>query len=70
MEQSNFPDYRVMRLNETPAIDVHLVQSGEAPGGMGEPGTACVSAALANAVFAAIGKRIRKLPLQPGLASA
>ena len=70
VEQSNFSDYRVMRLNETPAIDVHLVQSGEAPGGMGEPGTACVSAAIANAVFAATGKRIRKLPLQPALAGS
>ena len=47
---------------------MHLVQSSEAPGGMGEPGTACVRAAIANAVFAATGKRIRKLPLQPALA--
>ncbi len=67
VEQSNFNDYRVLRLNETPTIDVHLVSSSEAPGGMGEPGTACVGAALANAIHAATGKRLRKLPLQPGL---
>jgi len=67
VEQSNFSDYRVLRLNETPTIDVHIVPSSEAPGGMGEPGTACVGAALANAIHAATGKRLRKLPLQPAL---
>jgi isoquinoline 1-oxidoreductase beta subunit len=67
VEQSNFTDFRIMRLNETPAIDVHLIQNGEAPGGMGEPGTACVAGAVANAVYAATGKRLRKLPLQAGL---
>jgi isoquinoline 1-oxidoreductase beta subunit len=70
VEQSNFPDYRVVRMSESPAIDVHLVRSHEAPGGMGEPGTACVAAALANAVHAVTGKWIRKLPLQPGLTSS
>jgi isoquinoline 1-oxidoreductase subunit beta len=65
VEQSNFNDYRVLRINETPAIDVHLVPSREAPGGIGEPGTAVTAPALANAVFAATGKRIRKLPLKP-----
>jgi isoquinoline 1-oxidoreductase beta subunit len=67
VEQSNFPDYRVMRLNETPVIDVHLIQSSAAPGGIGEPGTAGVFPAVANAIHAATGKRLRKLPLQPGL---
>jgi isoquinoline 1-oxidoreductase beta subunit len=67
VEQSNFTDFRIMRLNETPAIDVHLIQNSEAPGGMGEPGTACVAGAVANAVYAATGKRLRKLPLQAGL---
>jgi isoquinoline 1-oxidoreductase beta subunit len=63
VEQSNFSDYRVLRINETPAIEVHIVNSTEAPGGIGEPGTACVMPALTNAIFAATGKRIRKLPV-------
>lgn len=63
VEQSNFGDYRVLRINETPRIDVHLVKSAEAPGGIGEPGTSCVMPALTNAIFAATGKRIRKLPV-------
>ena len=65
VEQSNFNDYRVLRMNETPAIEVHLVRNGETPGGIGEPGTAVTAPALANAVFAATGKRIRALPLKP-----
>jgi isoquinoline 1-oxidoreductase beta subunit len=68
VEQSNFNNYRVLRMNEAPPIEVHLVRNGEAPGGIGEPGTAVTAPALANAVFAATGKRIRKLPLQPALA--
>ena len=68
VEQSNFHNYRVLRMNETPPIDVHLVRNGEAPGGIGEPGTAVTAPALANAIFAATGKRLRKLPLQSGLA--
>jgi isoquinoline 1-oxidoreductase beta subunit len=67
VEQSNFDNYRVLRMNETPPIEVHLVRNFEAPGGMGEPGTAATAPALANAVFAATGKRIRRLPLQKGL---
>jgi CO/xanthine dehydrogenase Mo-binding subunit len=70
VEQSNFHNYRVLRMNEMPPIDVHLVRNSEAPGGIGEPGTAVTAAALANAVYAATGKRLRKLPLQPGLASS
>jgi CO/xanthine dehydrogenase Mo-binding subunit len=65
VEQSNFNNYRTLRMNETPTIEVHLVRNGEAPGGIGEPGTAVTAAALANAVFAATGKRIRRLPLKP-----
>jgi isoquinoline 1-oxidoreductase beta subunit len=57
--------YRVVRMNEAPVIEVHLVRNAEAPGGIGEPGTAVTAPALANAVFAATGKRIRKLPLKP-----
>ncbi|HSI45024.1 MAG TPA: xanthine dehydrogenase family protein molybdopterin-binding subunit [Methylophilus sp.] len=63
VEQNNFSDYRMMRINEAPVIDVHLIKSAEAPGGIGEPGTAAIGAALANAVFSATGKRIRKLPI-------
>jgi CO/xanthine dehydrogenase Mo-binding subunit len=64
IEQSNFHDVRALRINETPAIEVHLVRNLEKPGGMGEPPTAVTAAALANAVFAVTGKRIRKLPLE------
>ena len=68
VEQSNFHDYRVPRMNETPPIEVHLVRNLEAPGGIGEPGTAATAPALANAVFAATGTRIRQLPLAKALA--
>jgi len=64
VEQSNFHDVRVLRMNETPAIEVHLVKNGEVPGGIGETGTAVTAPALANAIFAVTGKRIRKLPLE------
>jgi len=63
VEQSNFHDYQMLRMNEAPAIEVHIVKSGEAPGGMGETGTSAISPALTNAIFAATGKRIRKLPV-------
>ena len=67
IQQSNFHDVRVLRINEAPAIAVHLVRNLEAPGGIGEPGTAVTAPAVANAVFAATGKRIRKLPLEKQL---
>ncbi len=63
VEQTNFGDYRVLRINEVPRIEVQIVKSLEAPGGIGEPGTSCVMPALTNAIFAATGKRIRKLPV-------
>jgi isoquinoline 1-oxidoreductase beta subunit len=63
VEQSNFDDYRMLRINEVPLIEVHLVKSTEAPGGVGEPGTSAVMPAVANAIFAATGKRIRRLPI-------
>jgi isoquinoline 1-oxidoreductase beta subunit len=62
VEQGNFHDYPVLRLNEMPKVDVHIVQSGEAPGGIGEPGTPPIAPAVANAIFAATGKRLRQLP--------
>ena len=55
-------------MNETPPIEVHLVLNSEAPGGIGEPGTAVTAPAMGNAIFAATGKRLRKLRLQSGLA--
>lgn len=67
VEQSNFHDYRVLRMHETPQIETHIVASNEAPGGMGEPGTSALMPALANAVYAATGKRIRKLPIATAL---
>jgi isoquinoline 1-oxidoreductase beta subunit len=63
VEQANFDSYQILRMNEAPAIEVHIVQSSEPPGGMGEAGTSCVPAAVTNAIFAATGKRLRKLPV-------
>lgn len=70
VEQGNFHDYRVLRMHETPQIETHIVASDEAPGGMGEPGTAALMPALANAIYAHTGKRIRKLPIAPALQSS
>ncbi len=64
VEQSNFHDYRVLRINEMPKIDVHIVPSTAKPTGVGEPGTPVIAPALANALAAATGQRLRSLPLQ------
>ena len=64
VQQSNFHDYQVVRMPESPRIDIHLVESSEKPSGIGEPGTAVIGPAVANAVFAATGQRLRKLPLR------
>jgi isoquinoline 1-oxidoreductase beta subunit len=63
VEQTNFDTYQILRINEAPAIEVHIVQSSEPPGGMGEAGTSAIVPAVTNAVFAATGKRLRKLPI-------
>jgi isoquinoline 1-oxidoreductase beta subunit len=63
VEQTNFDTYQVLRMNEAPAIEVHIVQSFEPPGGMGEAGTSAIVPAVTNAIFAATGKRLRKLPI-------
>jgi isoquinoline 1-oxidoreductase beta subunit len=72
VEQTNFDTYEMLRMNEAPAIEVHIVNSVEPPGGMGECGTSAIVPAIANAIFAATGKRLRKMPVdasvlkQPG----
>jgi isoquinoline 1-oxidoreductase beta subunit len=68
IEQNNFDMYRVVRMNEAPkALEIHFTKpaANQPPGGLGEPGTAVVQPAIANAIFAATGKRVRMLPLTP-----
>ncbi len=65
VQQSNFHQYDVARMDEAPMVDVHIVPSTEAPGGMGEAGVPTIAPAICNAIFAATGKRIRRLPIQP-----
>jgi isoquinoline 1-oxidoreductase subunit beta len=62
VEQSNFHDYPVLRIDEMPRVEVHLVPGGEKPTGVGEPGTPPIAPAVANALFALTGKRVRVLP--------
>jgi len=64
VEQSNFHDYPALRMSEMPVVEVHIVPSTDKMGGCGEPGTPLIAPAVANAVFAATGKRLRKLPLR------
>jgi isoquinoline 1-oxidoreductase subunit beta len=63
VQQQNFDKYRLLRMNEMPRIDTYIVQSREAPGGIGEPAVALVAPAVSNAIFAATGRRLRSLPL-------
>jgi isoquinoline 1-oxidoreductase beta subunit len=65
VEQRHFGDYQMLRVNEMPEIEVHIVPSTEAPGGIGEPSTALAAGSLVNAVFAATGRRIYSLPIRP-----
>jgi CO/xanthine dehydrogenase Mo-binding subunit len=67
IEQSNFHDYRILRINEAPLVEVYRIQNNETPGGLGEVGTAIAAPALANAIFAATGVRLRELPIDPKL---
>ena len=62
VQQGNFHDYPVLRMTEMPKVEVHIVASSEKPGGIGEPGTPPIAPAVANAIFAATGKRLRSLP--------
>jgi isoquinoline 1-oxidoreductase beta subunit len=66
VEQSNFHDYPMLRMFEAPSIEVFIVPSEERPTGVGEPSVPPVAPALSNAIFAATGKRVRRLPIQPG----
>src|SRR5262249_43751405 len=63
VQQTNFDTYQMLRINDAPAIEVHIVDSAEQPGGMGEAGTSAIVPAIANAVYAATGKRLRKMPI-------
>jgi isoquinoline 1-oxidoreductase beta subunit len=67
VEQSNFHDYRPMRMNECPVVEMHLVKSTEAPGGVGETPTSAIAPAVTYAIFAATGVRVRTLPIDPAL---
>ncbi len=65
VQQRNFHDYRMLRMHEAPEIEVHIVPSTEKHGGVGEPGVPPIAAAVGNAIFAATGKRLRRLPIRP-----
>jgi isoquinoline 1-oxidoreductase beta subunit len=64
VQQTNFHTYPMLRMAQTPRTEVHILDSGEAPGGIGEPGVPTVAPAVCNAIFAATGKRVRRLPIR------
>lgn len=64
VHQDNFPDYEMVRMDSSPDIEVHIVESGEAPGGLGEPATPPIAAAITNAIYILTGQRIRDLPIK------
>jgi len=70
VQQCNFNNYRILRIDEVPTIEVYQVDSHDNPGGIGETGTAAAAPALGNAIFAATGKRLRKIPFAGGLVQA
>lgn len=63
VEQTNFDTYQILRMNEAPRVDVHIVCNTEPPGGVGEAGTSAIVPAVANAISAATGKRLRRMPV-------
>jgi isoquinoline 1-oxidoreductase beta subunit len=64
VQQANFNNYDMLRIDETPVVEVFIVPSSENPGGIGEAGVPTIAPAVCNAIFAATGKRIRKLPIR------
>jgi isoquinoline 1-oxidoreductase beta subunit len=70
VQQSNFHDYRMLRIDQAPKIEIHLIKSGEAPGGIGETGTTAGPPALRNAIFAATGVPLRRMPIDRRLIAA
>jgi isoquinoline 1-oxidoreductase beta subunit len=70
VQQSNFNDYRMLRIDQAPKIEVHLIKSGEAPGGIGETGVTASAPALRNAIYAATGVALRRLPIDRRLIAA
>lgn len=69
VEQDNFNSYRVLRMNEMPKVEVHIVPSTELPTGIGEPGVAPIGPAVANAIFAATGKRMHVIPFSKSVSA-
>jgi isoquinoline 1-oxidoreductase beta subunit len=65
VQQTNFNNYRVLRGNELPLLDIELLDSDEPPGGIGEASVAVVAPAICNGIFSATGKRLRRLPIAP-----
>ena len=64
-DQKNFEDYPILRMDEVPEIEIHVVENTDPPSGAGEPTTTVVAPAIANAIFAAVGARVRQLPFLP-----
>ena len=64
VQQTNFHDYPILRIDEAPVVEAHILDSGQPPGGLGEPGVPTVAPSICNAIFAATSKRIRKLPVR------
>jgi isoquinoline 1-oxidoreductase subunit beta len=65
VEQGNFHDYPMLRMNESPVVETHIVPSTDKMGGIGETGVPPIAPAVCNAIFAATGKRVRRLPIRP-----